>query len=74
MMKRSELIKEIQEILELEDQDLNLDTPLHISSLGTLSLIVFIDENFDKQIKATQLRGANCIRDLINLIGPENFN
>lgn len=73
-MKRSELIKEIQELLELEDQDLNLDTPLHISSLGTLSLIVFIDENFDKQIKATQLRDAKCIRDLINLIGPENFN
>lgn len=73
-MKRGELIKEIQEILELEDQDLNLDTPLHISSLGTLSLIVFIDENFDKQIKAIQLRDAKCIRDLINLIGAENFN
>ena len=73
-MKRIQFIKEIQEILELEDQDLNLDTPLHISSLGTLSLIVFIDENFDKQIIATQLRKANCIRDLIKLVGPENFD
>jgi acyl carrier protein len=73
-MKRLELIKEIQEILELEDQSLNLDTPLHISSLDTLTLIVFIDEKFDKQVIATQLRKINCIRDLINLIGQENFD
>ena len=72
-MKTIDLINGIKDILEIEDQVVELDTPLHISSLGTLSLIVFIDENFDKQFKASELREVNTIGDLVKLIGKEYF-
>lgn len=72
-MKKTDLINGIKEILEMEDQVLEIDTPLHITSLGTLSLIVFIDENFNKQYKASELRGVNTINDLVKLIGTDHF-
>lgn len=72
-MKTRDLINDIKEMLEIEDQVVVLDTPLHFSSLETLSLIVFIDENFDKQFKASQLREVNTIGDLVKLIGKEYF-
>ena len=72
-MKTDNFIKGIQETLELEDKEIKINSPLNITSLGTLSLIVYIDENFNKRCNVKDLREVNTISDLMNLIGQEHF-
>jgi acyl carrier protein len=57
----------------VEDVVFDDTTEIHLSSLSTLSLIAFIDENFDKQVKASELRNLHSVKDLIQLIGEENI-
>jgi hypothetical protein len=37
-------------------------------------VIVFVDENFNKQIKANDLKNVSSPHDLMVLIGLENFD
>ena len=71
-MKKAKFFEELKETLEL-DGEINEKTPINVTSLAILSLIVFIDENFDKQISATELKKVACVNDLIMLIGPGNI-
>lgn len=71
-MEKSKFFNELKETLEL-DGDINEKTSLNITSLAALSLIVFIDENFNKQISAAQLKKVATINDLIELIGTKDI-
>ena len=71
-MNKAKFFEELKETLEL-DGEINEKTPVNLTSLAILSLIVFIDENFDKQISATELKKVASVRDLIKLIGPGNI-
>jgi acyl carrier protein len=69
-MKKIDFITELKELLEIEGELLET-TPLYLTSLSTLTLIVFLDENFNKRVKAADLKNITTIRDLISLIGSE---
>ena len=61
------------EVLKELDGKINEKTSINLSSLAVLSLIVFIDENFNKQISAAELKKVVTVNDLIVLIGTENL-
>lgn len=71
-MDRITFFGELKDTLEL-DGIVDETTILHLTSLTTLSVIVFIDENFEKQIKASDLRKVSSIISLMELIGLEKF-
>lgn len=71
-MEKSKFFNELKETLEL-DGDINEKTSLNITSLAALSLIVFIDENFNKQVSAAQLKKVATVNDLIELIGTKDI-
>jgi len=72
-MKKKDFYSRMSEELELGNNKVNENTPIHLSSLQTLVLIMLIDENFEKQIKITDLKEVETISDLMTLIGTENF-
>jgi len=71
-MEKSKFFNELKETLEL-DGEINEKTSLNITSLAALSLIVFIDENFNKQINAAQLKKVVTVNDIIELIGTKDI-
>lgn len=71
-MTRTDFLSELKDTL-MTDDDLNENSEIHLTSLSTLSIIAFLDENFDKQAKASEIREIHCVSDLINLIGKEHI-
>lgn len=75
-MKTSVFLEKLREELE-EDQELNLDTKLNdlenYDSISLLSVIAFVDENFNQQLDVNHFKDMETVSDLINIIGPENF-
>lgn len=68
-MKKSEFLSELQDALELPE--LHADSVLAFNSMDILTVIAFIDENFDKQVKAIDLKGVKSVTELVTLIGVE---
>lgn len=73
-MKKSDFFSELKDALMLDDIEINETSEIHLTSLSTLSIIAFIDENFDKQINASDIRNIHYVSDLLELIGKENIN
>ncbi|GEN68921.1 MULTISPECIES: phosphopantetheine-binding protein [Chryseobacterium] len=75
-MKTSVFLEKLQEELE-EDQALTLDTNLKelesYDSISLLSVIAFVDENFNKKIDTKQFKDIEKVSDLVDIIGKENF-
>lgn len=75
-MKTSVFLEKLQEELE-EDQTLTMDTNLKelesYDSISLLSVIAFVDENFNKKIDAKQFKDIEKVSDLADIIGKENF-
>lgn len=71
-MEKAKFFDELKDTLELDDI-VNETTTLHLTSLTTLSVIVMVDENFEKQIRAADLLKVNSVMTLMELIGMENF-
>lgn len=76
-MKVSDFLELIQNTLEIDNINITLDTKLNaipqMDSLGIMTLVALIDENFDKRFKAQEFTKLNTFNDLIDLIGKENF-
>jgi acyl carrier protein len=72
-MKKSDFFSELKDALMLDDIEINETSEIHLTSLSTLSIIAFIDENFDKQVKATDIKNIHNASDLINLIGADRL-
>lgn len=73
MMKKADFYTKLSDELELEEKTISEKTPFHLTSLRTLMLIAFVDENFSKRIKVVDLKEVKTIADLMNLIGIQNF-
>lgn len=75
-MKTSVFLEKLQDELE-EDQTLTLDTNLKelesYDSISLLSVIAFVDENFNKKIDTKQFKDVQTVSDLVAIIGKENF-
>lgn len=72
-MEKNIFYGEIKDILEIEDDVIHEETEIQLTSLSTLSIMAFIDENFEKQVKPTDLQKVTSVRNLMDLIGRENF-
>jgi acyl carrier protein len=72
-MKLEKFYSELRQILEIEDDLINEETALSLDSLRILMVILFIDEHFNRQVKATEFNNVTCIKDLIDIIGIGNF-
>jgi acyl carrier protein len=72
-MKKQDFFNEIIEVLELDEKSVNENTPVHLTSIKILALIIFVDEKFEKQIKIVDLKDVKTISDLMKVIGIENF-
>ncbi|AZB09105.1 acyl carrier protein [Chryseobacterium sp. G0162] len=75
-MKTSVFLEKLQEELE-ENQALSKETKLkdleNYDSISLLSVIAFVDENFDQQLDPDQFKNMETVSDLMNIIGLENF-
>jgi acyl carrier protein len=72
-MDRNIFFNELKDILEIEEEIIIEESEIHLTSLSMLSIMAFIYENFEKQIKPSDLHKISCVKDLMNLIGYENF-
>ncbi len=76
-MNVTTFIKELEELLEVEDIQISEETELESlaewDSLAVLSMIAFIDEHFSKQFKSTEFDKLTTVTSLVDLIGRENF-
>ena len=73
IMKKADFYTKLSDELELEEKTISEKTPFHLTSLRTLMLIAFVDENFNKRIKVVDLKEVKTIADLMNIIGIQNF-
>jgi acyl carrier protein len=71
-MEKTIFFEELKDTLEL-DGIVDETTILHLTSLAILSVIVLVDENFDKQIRTVDLKNVNSVKSLMDLIGLEKF-
>lgn len=78
-MKTEDFIKELKEVLEIEDEDqeimlkTNLKDLEEYDSLSVASIITMIDVNFGKQIPSIAFIKITTIKSLMDLIGEEYF-
>jgi acyl carrier protein len=73
-MDKNSILNELKDVLEIEDEVINEESGVHLTSLSKLSVMAFIYENFEKQIKPSELENINKIQDLMDLIGSENMD
>ena len=71
-MEIKEKINKIEEMLEIDENTLTLDTELNSldewDSVAILSTIVMLDEEFGKTIKGTDIKACKTVADLVNLM------
>jgi acyl carrier protein len=72
-MEKSVFLSELQDALMLEDETLQENSSIQLTSLTLLSVIAFFDEKFNKQVNTADLRNVQSVTDLIQLIGNENI-
>lgn len=72
-MEKKVFFKKLVDELELEVNEVNENSPLHLTSLRTLALMSFLDEHFELRVKAIGLKGIDSIEKLMTLIGKDKF-
>ena len=76
-MKAQNFLDLLEEYLEVESIKLSVDTVLsdleEFDSLGVMSIIALLDEEFEKKITVNDLDKISSIGDLIAYIGEEKF-
>jgi acyl carrier protein len=77
IMKTGEFLNALEDIMEFDDFKLTTETSLteleEFDSLAVMGLIAFIDETFEKLIKADKFKTITTIDSLMELIGREHF-
>ena len=77
-MKKNDFVIRLSEYCEFENNNLTLDSLFKsiegFDSLAIMSIIAFVDEYFNKTLKASQLQEITDFNSLILLIGVENFD
>jgi len=76
-MRKKEFIQQLAEFCEFKEVDFTVDKQLKsipgYDSMAIMSMIAFVDENFNMKISATQIKSLSDFDSLINLIGNEKF-
>ena len=72
-MKKEEFLKNLADALELDANEINLNSPLQLSSLMRLSLMSFIDEKFGVRVRANELKDLDNVEKIVTLIGKNKL-
>ena len=72
-MDRQSFFEGLKDTLELEDK-LGEETQIHLTSLSTLAIIAYVDENFERRVKVADLKNVGTVSDLMDLIGRDKFS
>ena len=75
-MNTQDFFLKLQEELEEEvtlQPETNLKSLESYDSLALLTIIAFVDENFNKKVEAKHFKDIKTIDDLMMVIGKENF-
>ena len=77
-MKKSEFMEKLKDALEIDaNKEITEETDLRYleecDSLGVLTIIALVDENFGKQLSSPDFQKITTVSSLIKLIGEENF-
>lgn len=67
-MDNDKIIKEISEILMLEEGFNINKTQIEFDSLSSLMLVEFLDSNFEISISKDEIKNFNVIEDIIDFI------
>jgi acyl carrier protein len=71
-MTNQEKIALLEEMMELDSGTLNEDTALtdieEWDSMAALSLIVVMDENFNKKLSGAQIKGFKSVQDILDFM------
>lgn len=77
-MRKNEFVKQLAEFCEFENEDLTLNTSLETiddyDSMAIMTMIAFIDENFNMKITAQMLQDITDFNSIIDLIGSDKFD
>lgn len=77
-MKKKEFIDQLVSFCEFEGSDFDFNTILksidNFDSLRILTLIAFVDKNFNIRISYQQISNLTDFNSLIRLIGEEKFD
>jgi acyl carrier protein len=76
-IKKATFFGELLECMEIEPVDIDEDTVFReledFDSMAVMSIVAYADEKFGKTLAAEQLKDMKTVRDLMELIGMENF-
>lgn len=77
-MEKSEFIEKLKETLEIDSsEEITEETDLRdlaeYDSLGVLTIIAMVDENFGKQLSSSDFEKVTTVGSLMKLIGEENL-
>ncbi len=71
-MEIKEKINKIEEMLEIDENTLSLETELDSldewDSIAILSAIVMLEEEFGKSVKGADIKACKTVADFINLM------
>ncbi|KZS41451.1 hypothetical protein AWE51_22370 [Aquimarina aggregata] len=73
-MNKQDFFEELQELLELDFTLTETTVIGEIDSLNLLSLITFLDENFDIQKTGEELKSITSVKNIIDLIGEDSLS
>jgi acyl carrier protein len=79
-MNRDTFYRELEEILEIEDEKLSDKTDLkdmihfEFDSMAIMILVAFIHDKFNKKFTAVQINKITTVQSLMELIGIDNFD
>lgn len=72
-MTNEEKIAMLEDVLELDGGTLKPETELssieEYDSMAKLSLIVLVDDEFDKKLTGEQIREFNTVQDILDFMG-----
>ena len=72
-MKKEDFFEKLIDTLELENEDIDYKTKIHLDSLSTLSVIVFLHENFNKRVSAEELKKVSSVKDIVKIVGKDKI-
>ncbi len=78
-MKKEDFYIQLHEFLEVKsvpvfDDNTIIKTLEEFDSMMILTIIAFVDQEFNKTLSADLLTSIQSVKDLRNLIGLENFS
>jgi acyl carrier protein len=76
-IKKDIFFEELLECMEIDPVEINETTVFReledFDSMAIMSIVAYVDEKFEKTMSAEELRKVKTVRDLMELIGMENF-